>query len=390
MGDFDGDGILTVDVSQLVREKELAQDSYRSMLDFQRETLGYDMMLPEFWSSEAPAQYYADHFYVPAYKSVMKKIGGRGLNATGENANVVTRAQWLTRQHGAIGQMASYVSSSYQTQFMATLAAVVLRHYPVEKFTWIENVTYQAQALYEVALGGYSPDMCRVAFGLLDRAFRLSKSTEWWMDKVDSEIVDKIRVNTFSAPDVLGTMPREKEPVLFNALPVGQTMEAMQACGFGWDGFESNQLQIEQFITLATLAGVAKKYVGETIPGAGSKAMEALKATYGTNMSLTLLLSQRLMDISRNKVQFNTPADNVRREELNMMVRGLDDQCLAVLLYKKIERTLIASASASVVTFNSGMINKLCQFVDVDTVEDVETNTETEIQFTQEEVCTKK
>jgi hypothetical protein len=117
MGDFDGDGDLSMDVSELVHSGELQQDSYSSMLKFQRETLGYDMMLPEFWKSAAPEQYYADHFYVPAYKSVMAKIGGRGLNLeSAEKANVTTRAQLLAGEHGAIGQQTGYVSSSYQTQ----------------------------------------------------------------------------------------------------------------------------------------------------------------------------------------------------------------------------------------------------------------------------------
>jgi hypothetical protein len=71
------------------------------------------------------------------------------------------------------------------------------------------------------------------------------------------------------------------------------------------------------------------------------------------------------MDISRNKAEFGEDYDGVLREELRYMLKGLNSDSIAVELYRRIEQTLDDSSNFEVVSYNSGLINKLCRFVEV-------------------------
>jgi ribA/ribD-fused uncharacterized protein len=312
LGDFDGDGVFIYDVTKYVNAGLIKQDSYESMLEFQKSLLGYDMMSPEFWSSGAPAQYYADHYDIPSYAALQKKLGMKCLDGEGrlmnpEKAHVLNRRAFLLQQTGAYEQQTRYVSSSYGVEYFAQVFAEVCRAMGFKDFMWLADLAPQLQSLYEVALGGYDNNMLYVAFGLMDRAYNGMKHTPHWLKIVDEDIYDRFLNGKAHYYRPTAWLP-ESEYTAFTGLPFNEVLPYMQTLGFCWKDGKRDDEAIHNFINGAMLAGLAKvaqklpKFEDTTSPAAiVDQLFEDMVAIYGRDLVTAVHMAQYICDTSRNK-----------------------------------------------------------------------------------------
>lgn len=367
MGDFDGDGVLMFDVSSHVQAGRLVPDTYLSMLEFQRSVLGYDMMSPTFWETEAPAQYYADHLNIPAYSNVMGKVGKRVLNKDGslmnpEKANVVTAEASRAQSHGAIAQQSIGVGQTYKVQFFATLLAELLPGLGIDKLGWLNGSTYQVQAFYEVALGGFDSAMCRIIFGTLSRAFNLEHIVEWWLEKVDVDLFGELSSENATSHTLRSLFDMENESPLFTSTSLKRVIEDFYSAGFCWEDGLKNPAQLKQFLQVAVLAGLLDNYNRKEPRESTIEVMKQMASEWGDSFKLALLVTQRLMDISRAK------ENNLRVQINELMKQGLGQSCdsVSMNIYQQIEETLVRSTQMSATDYSLESVLKLFRFVDRD------------------------
>jgi len=341
LGDFDGDGVFTYDITKYVNAGLIKQDSYESMLEFQKSLLGYDMMSPEFWGSGAPAQYYADHYDIPSYAALQKKLGMKCLDSEGrlmnpEKAHVFNRKAFELRQTGAYEQQTRYVSSSYGVEYFAQVFAEICRAMGFKDFMWLADLAPQLQSLYEVALGGYDNNMLYVAFGLMDRAYNGMKHTPHWLKIVDEDIYDRFvtgKTHYYRPTAFL----KDTEYTAFTGLPFTEVLPYMQTLGFCWKDGKRDDEAIHGFINAAMLAGLAKvarklpKPEDSTSPAAiVDQLFEDMVAVYGRDFATAVHMAQIICDTSRNK-------DNQRGGQLCRLVHEhMIERSAVALLFKLI------------------------------------------------------
>lgn len=229
-GDYDGDPVKFINVTKSVLSGALEVDNHDSMMAFLESVIGVDMTSAEFWSQKEPVQqYFADHFFIPSYSKVMKKMA-LGLDA------FKSKAQWVDFLKAATEVQKVSVGHMYRMSAMHEMLAEVMNSadlWAVDR-QWVKEFGYlkgqdarkytgRVETLYETTLGGYSKDMEALMVGYLSRAINADKSTDWsTLKNVKSSISSG---SNSSILDGCGLIE-------FTHVPLEEVSESMESLGF--------------------------------------------------------------------------------------------------------------------------------------------------------------
>jgi hypothetical protein len=192
-GDQDGDGIsFFYTPANFIANNEVEVATLEGMLLFIEKAIEYNQCSLEFWLKLQPyyaEQFYADHFNV---KTFAEKAGKRGAQL---KKSLVSWSTWNENVRGAVAQQSVFVGCSYKAQAHHTMLITILQDLAGQD--WVDQATkdliashygyamdksakYPVQNSYELALGGFDPNMAQVGALFLLRAWSADTELPWF------------------------------------------------------------------------------------------------------------------------------------------------------------------------------------------------------------------
>lgn len=332
-GDLDGDKIALVNMTKYVKEFGVEVDNFDSMLDNVNQTLGYDMLSKEYWTSGKPAQYFGDHFCIQPWTKISAKPG---LSAS---KSIMTPESFVNFQEAAFQVQTVGVGTTYKISaihsMLAEVLPVVMKHYP--EASWNSAFNYlvenngqvvfsnRLEQIYEVCLGGFSSEVAMVIQGYLVRAVSADTDNEHW--SILPEVKTKLAAGCYS--NFSSVVPEAGSLVNFTHVPVGgegNIDDSLEALGF--DAGDR-----VKFVNAAMIAGLCARL--------GSMKPEDLQQL-PAELQLVFSVAQVLLDVSQVK-------------EIRAIKAG--KQKLPQVAVLGIAKSLIVASSQAVATLAKGEVS---------------------------------
>lgn len=261
-GDLDGDAIeianATNDVTKNAADGYLKVDTFDKIATMLAEVTGVNVFDWQYWLGAAPDQYVADHFQIGGWDKFRAKSG---LNW---NKNVMSLDQLVEMQIAAGSVQCITVGYTYRVAVLTLLFAEMMPTIVevLEKTnlpSWVKSIEWMLEErtatlgcarllqLYEIALGGYSPDMATVTLGYFNRALQA-------VSGLDISLPESLMKKIDSTSNFGSVMPELAKLRTFSHANEAEVRKAMSALGFMPGDFE-------KFRDAFLLSGCCKAYV---------------------------------------------------------------------------------------------------------------------------------
>jgi len=297
-GDLDGDAIELDNLTGAVARGLITVDGFESIKAVLNEVLGIDTFDYRYWLAGVADQYIADHFNFGTYKTYLKK-SAITYRLDGGAGNVTTLDQFAEFQKAATTVQTTTVGKTYSA---ATLNGMLAELVPVvaetvnalgegdwlPAYSWAQEpesarkVVYKLLQLYEIALGGYDPDMEAVTLGYLVRAMNGDQDTCHWSNLVS--VVERIDHGVVS--NIGSLLPQAPRLVEWNHVPDEVVRKSLVKLGFADADFTT----FRDTFLMAGLS-IALPYLGDDL------------GAVPVSLQMILSIVQGTLDITQNKLK---------------------------------------------------------------------------------------
>ncbi|WP_430688168.1 hypothetical protein [Leptolyngbya sp. AN03gr2] len=287
-GDYDGDPVKFINVTKYVRSGELEVDNYDTLMSFLESVVGIDMRSAEFWAHENRVeQFFADHFFIPSYKKVMKKMS-IGVDC------FKSETQWVDFLKNATEVQKVGVGLMYRMSTTHEMVAEMMNNAGLFDLDeeWAQSLTYlqgeagriygvRCEQFYETALGGYGDSMVDSMVGYLARAVNGVTDTD---ESTLSVIKDRLTAG--SNASCLGKVVENL--VKFTHVSRESVVQSLLSLGFAESDFD--------FIEKAAILTALSR---EITKGGGDKGQELLQSS--PTLCAVLSVARVVLNYSQNK-----------------------------------------------------------------------------------------